>query len=58
MNTFFQCVVSVGLFIILGTAGSCDLNTISLTQAILIVILGLVIIAIGLIGCNAVKKGR
>ncbi len=58
MNTFFQCVVSVGLFIIVGVAGSCDLNVISLTQTILFVILGLVIILIGLIGCNVAKKGR
>jgi hypothetical protein len=58
MNTFFQCIVSVGLFIIIGAAGSTDLNTISLTQAILTVILGLVIIFIGLIGCKVAKKGR
>ena len=58
MNTLYQCIVSVGLFIIIGTAGSTDLNTISLTQTILFVILGLVIIFIGLAGCNATKKGR
>lgn len=58
MNTFFQCIVSVGLFIIIGAAGSTDLNTISLTQTILFVILGLVITFIGLIGCKAAKKGR
>ena len=58
MKTLFECIVSVGLFIIIGAAGSTDLNTISLTQAILIVILGLVIMFIGLIGCNATKKGR
>lgn len=58
MKTLFECIVSVGLFIIVGAAGSTDLNTISLTQAILIVILGLVIMFIGLIGCNAAKKGR
>lgn len=58
MNTLYQCIVSVGLFIIIGAAGSTDLNTISLTQAILTVILGLVITFIGLVGCNSVKKGR
>jgi hypothetical protein len=58
MNTFFQCIVSVGLFIIIGTAGSTDLNTISLTETILFVILGLVIMFIGLIGCKVAKKGR
>jgi hypothetical protein len=58
MNTFFQCIVSVGLFIIIGTAGSTDLNTISLTETILFVILGIVITFIGLIGCNVAKKGR
>lgn len=58
MSKFFEFIVSVGLFIIIGTAGSTDLNVISLTQAILTVILGLVIIGIGLAGCNATKKGR
>ena len=58
MKTLFECVVSVGLFIIIGAAGSTDINTISLTQAMLTVILGLVIIFIGVIGCKAVKKGR
>lgn len=58
MNKFFECIVSVGLFIIIGAAGSTDLNTISLTQTILIVILGLVIMFIGLIGCKVAKKGR
>ena len=58
MKTLFECIVSVGLFIIIGAAGSTDLNTISLTQAILAVIFGLVIIGIGLIGCKATGKGR
>lgn len=58
MNIFFECIVSVGLFIIIGAAGRTDLNTISLTQTILIVILGLVIMFIGLIGCKVAKKGR
>ena len=58
MKTLFECVVSVGLFIIIGAAGSTDINTISLTQAMLTVILGLVIIFIGVIGCKAAKKGR
>jgi hypothetical protein len=58
MNTLFQCTISVGLIIILGTAGSSDLNAISLTETILFGILGLVIMFIGLAGCNATKKGR
>ena len=58
MNTFYQCIVSVGLFLIIGVAGSCDLDVISLTQTILLLILGLVIMGIGLVGCNSVKKGR
>jgi hypothetical protein len=58
MKTLFECIVSVGLFIIIGTAGSTDLNAISLTQTILFVILGLVIMLIGLIGCKVAKKGR
>jgi hypothetical protein len=58
MKTLFQCIISVGLFVILGTAGSSDLNAISLTETILYVILGLTLTSIGLIGCNAIKKGR
>lgn len=58
MKTLFECIVSVGLFVILGTAGSSDLNAISLTETILYVILGLTLTSIGLIGCNATKKGR
>jgi hypothetical protein len=58
MKTLFECIVSVGLFIIIGTAGSTDLNIISLTETILFVILGLVIMFIGLIGCKVAKKGR
>jgi hypothetical protein len=58
MKTLFECIVSVGLFIIIGTAGSTDLNAISLTQTILFVIFGLVIMLIGLIGCKVAKKGR
>ena len=58
MNTLFQCIISVGLVIILGTAGSSDLDAISLTETILYVILGLTLTSIGLIGCNATKKGR
>lgn len=58
MKILSECIVSVGLFLIIGAAGSTDLNTISLTQAILIVILGLVITSIGVIGCKVAKKGR
>ena len=58
MKTLFECIVSVGLFVILGTAGSSDLNALSLTETMLYVILGLTLTSIGLIGCNATKKGR
>lgn len=58
MNLFFQCIVSVGFIIIFGTAGSSDLNAISLTQTMLLIILGLVIMLIGIIGCKATGKGR
>lgn len=58
MNKFFQCIVFVGLFIIIGAAGSTDLNTITLTQTILYATLGLVIMFIGIIGCKGAKKGR
>ena len=58
MNTFFQCIIFVGLFVIWGTAGSTDLNVISLTETMLYIILGLVIMLIGLIGCKATGKER
>lgn len=58
MRTLFECIISVGLFIIIGAAGGTDLNTISLTETTLIGIFGLVIMFIGLVGCNATKKGR
>ena len=58
MKTLFECIVSVGLFVIIGTAGSSDLNAISLTETILFGILGLVIMFIGLVGCKATKKER
>lgn len=58
MRNLFEFIISVGLFIIIGAAGSTDLNTISLTETTLIGIFGLVIMFIGLIGCKAAKKGR
>ena len=58
MNIFFQCVVSVGFFIIIGAAGSVDIDAISLTQAMLVIITGMAIILIGIIGCNTTEKGR
>lgn len=58
MNKFFEFIVSVGLFIIIGAIGGTDINTISLTQAILFVILGFVITFIGIAGCKGAKKGR
>ena len=56
MNTFFQCIVSVGLLIIVGAAGSVDINVISLTKAMFIITIGLTMMLIGVIGCNATKK--
>lgn len=58
MNAFFQCVVSVGLFIIIGAAGSVDIDAISLTQAMLVIIAGITVMFIGIIGCNATQKGN
>lgn len=58
MNTFFQCIVSVGLFIIIGAAGSTDINAISLTQAILIVTIGLVIMFVGIFGYKETSKRK
>lgn len=55
MKRLFECIVSVGFFIIIGAAGSTDLNTISLTQAILYVALGIVIMSVGVLGYKIVQ---
>ena len=56
MNTFFECIVAIGLFIIIGAAGSTDINAISLTQAIIYAIIGIIITAIGMLGCKGKKE--
>lgn len=56
MNTFFECIVAIGLFIIIGAAGSTDINTISLTQAIIYALIGIIVIAIGMLGCKGKKE--
>ena len=50
MNALFEFVVAIGLFIIIGAAGSTDINAISLTQAMFYVIIGIVITSIGMLG--------
>lgn len=56
MNTFFECIVAIGLFIIIGAAGSTDINAISLTQAIIYALIGIIITAIGMLGCKGKKE--
>ena len=56
MSRLFECTVGVGLFIIIGTAGSTDLNAISLTQTILYSLIGLIVTSIGMVGCKVNKK--
>lgn len=56
MNTFFECIVAIGLFIIIGAAGSTDINAISLTQAIIYALIGIIIAAIGMLGCKGKKE--
>lgn len=56
MNTFFECIVAIGLFIIIGAAGSTDINTISLTQAIICALIGIIVTAIGMLGCKGKKE--
>lgn len=58
MNTFFECIVAIGLFIIIGTAGSTDINAISLTQTIIYALVGLAIMLIGVLGCKGTEKER
>ena len=50
MNALCECIVAIGLFIIIGTAGSTDINAISLTQALLYIVVGIIIISIGMLG--------
>jgi hypothetical protein len=51
MKTFF---ITIGLFIIIGTAGSSDINAISLTQTIIYAFIGLATMCIGVLG----RKGK
>ena len=57
MNALFECIVAIGLFIIIGAAGSADINAISLTQTIIYALIGIVITFIGVVGCKG-NKGR
>ena len=56
MNTFFECIVAIGLFIIIGTAGSSDINAINLTQTIIYAFVGLAAMFIGALGCKGKKE--
>ena len=58
MNTFFECIVAIGLFIIIGTAGSTDINAISLTQTIIYALIGFATMLIGVLGCKGTEKER
>lgn len=58
MKTFFECIIGIGLFIIVGSAGSTDINAISLTQAIIYSLIGIAIASIGMAGHKGTKKGR
>lgn len=56
MNTFFECIVAIGLFIIIGAAGSTDINSISLSQAVIYALIGIITMLIGVIGCKMTKN--
>ena len=56
MNTFFECIAAIGLFIIIGTAGSTDINAINLTQTIIYALVGLATMLIGALGCKGKKE--
>lgn len=56
MNTFFECIVAIGLFIIIGVAGSTDINAISFTQTIIYALIGLATMFIGALGCKGKKE--
>ena len=56
MNTFFECIVAIGLFIIIGVAGSTDINAISFTQTIIYALIGLATMLIGALGCKGKKE--
>ena len=55
MNKFF---IGLGMFIILGVAGSCDLGTITLTETLIYISISLFIIFIGLVGYNKEIKQK
>ena len=56
MNTFFGCIVAVGLFIIIGAAGSTDINSISLSQALIYALIGIIVVFVGVMGCKITKN--
>lgn len=56
MNTFFECIVAIGLFIIIGAAGSTDINSISLSQALIYTLIGIIIVLVGVMGCKITKN--
>ena len=58
MNTFFGCIIGIGLLIVIGSAGSTDINAISLSQAIIYSLIGIAMTMLGLAGYKGDKKRR
>lgn len=58
MNTFFGCIIGIGLFIVIGSAGSTDINAMSLSQAIIYSLVGIAMTMFGLAGYKGDKKRR
>ena len=52
-----ECITAIGLFIIIGVAGSTDLNAITLTQTLIYTLIGIAIMCIGVLVPKG-KKGR
>ena len=50
-------LISIGIFILLGTAGSADLNNIGITQIIAQLFIGTVLIAVGTV-CSLKTKEK
>ena len=56
MNKFFELIIAIGIFIIIGVAGSTDLGSISLIETLIYISIGMSIILIGFIGYKKTAK--
>ena len=56
MNKIFELIIGIGIFIIIGVAGSTDLGVITLMETLIYITIGMGIILIGFIGYKKTAK--